>query len=425
MLFTGVTSIDLISFHDCLKQVPNTLIILNVMNNALELLAAESKSSAHLVIPLLHHMDKIFADMEERLPAQDGKESNDHRGKRVRMDIEGEEDDCDYEEEEEEDNDDVLFPFDDLEGEVGETSIAKLILKCFRYDLKKGCLHVCGAEEEIFKAAACCYPHLKDYSKKVFDDCVTVGVKKYNEVMDGQVVPRMCKEMEDCLEWAMGMYYEDPHDENDSPFRKALLYSKDGAKSICLSGDQGLVVDDEFRTYLNMRPTQLKKASTSVSRAKANGNSTRTSLDYEKEIAFINMLERIKRTRKMETIPLKYKTENMGGVEDCLACLCENEKVNTLHDMVFDRLQVYKPDSYEIISKWLESCLHYPATESACERFFRQLSLVVKKPGRTNMSPEKICEIAFLHNYAEEIYYLLGKGKKKDIDYHRVMIRDL
>ena len=50
---------------------------------------------------------------------------------------------------------------------------------------------------------------------------------------------------------------------------------------------------------------------------------------------------------------------------------------------------------------------------------------MVKKPGRTNMSPEKICEIAFLHNYAEEIYYLLGKGKKKDIDYHRVMIGDL
>ena len=42
--------------------------------------------------------------------------------------------------------------------------------------------------------------------------------EKYNEVMDGQVVPRMCKEMEDCLEWAMGMYYEDPHDENDSPY---------------------------------------------------------------------------------------------------------------------------------------------------------------------------------------------------------------
>ena len=433
LLYTGVTSIDLVSFHDCLMQLPNVLIILNVMNNALELLAAESKSSAHLVIPLLRHMNNIFKEMDEKLNTYQTTLTSDFVSKKRKMDkqpppqsinhsMDIESDDDDYEEEEE---DDILFSFTGNEEKVNETSIAKLILKCFRYELKEGCLNVTGMEEKIFKAAACCYPHLGDYSKKVLDECIEEGSKKYNEVLNGIELPRNCSTLANCLEAVMGNFFHDTHDEKDSPFRKALLYCKDGDKGVRLTGNHKLVVNDCFSKYLNMKPAQLSKTLVSVSRAKANNHSNRTTMDYDREIEFIKMLNEIKTSRTIQMIPPQYQEENKEEVGDCLACFIVNEKVETLYDMVFDRMEVCFPETFGFVSKWLGSCLHYPATESACERFFRQLSLVVKKPGRTSLSPEKTCQIAFLHNYAIEIYHLLGEGKKMKYDFYKIMFGDL
>ena len=116
------------------------------------------------------------------------------------MVIEGE--DEDYEEEE----DCALFPFNGDEEKVKEKPIDKLILKCFRYELKEGCLHVTGVEEEIFKAAACCYPHLGDYSKKVLEECIEEGSKKYEEVLKGVKLPRSYLLLKDCLTTLMGNF---------------------------------------------------------------------------------------------------------------------------------------------------------------------------------------------------------------------------
>ena len=102
-------------------------------------------------------------------------------------------------------------------------------------------------------------------------------------------------------------------------------------------------------------------------------------------------------------IPPQYQEENTG-VGEWLAYFIVNMKVETLYDMVFDRMEECFPETFEFVNTWLGSCLHYPVTESACERFFRQLPLVIKKPGRTNLLPEKTCQIAFLHNYAIETF---------------------
>ena len=95
-----------------------------------------------------------------------------HKQSTIRWITEG--DDDVYEEEE----DDILFSFTGNEEIVNETSIAKLILQCFRYELKEGCLNVTGMEEKIFKADACCYPHLGDYSKKVLEECIEKRIEK-------------------------------------------------------------------------------------------------------------------------------------------------------------------------------------------------------------------------------------------------------
>ena len=174
-----------------------------------------------------------------------------------------------------------------------------------------------------------------------------------------------------------------------------------------------------------MKPAQLSKAKVSVSRAMANKNSKRNEVDYEKELSFIDMLTLIKTSKTMMTIPNHYLEESVEGVGNCLACIVVDKKIETLYDMIFDRIEATFPETFGFVSTWFGSCLHYPATESACERFFRQLSLIVKKPGRTKMSQENTCQIAFIHNYANEIYCLLGEGKKMSYDFHKIIFGDI
>lgn len=60
LLCVGGNGIDLFDFHNCLIQVPGVLSLLNIMNNALELLAVENQCSAHLVVPLLYYLKQLF-----------------------------------------------------------------------------------------------------------------------------------------------------------------------------------------------------------------------------------------------------------------------------------------------------------------------------------------------------------------------------
>ena len=50
----------------------------------------------------------------------------------------------------------------------------------------------------------------------------------------------------------------------------------------------------------------------------------------------------------------------------------------------------------DAITLMYESCLHISATEADCERFFRILSLIVKKPYVVNIRKKKACMKAYL-----------------------------
>ena len=118
LCITGSNGIDLVAFHECLIQVLMVLSLLSIMNNALELLAVEKASSAHLVIPLLHHMKTIFSS-EQYIQTGRGRKAN--IDKVCEMEVE--------EEEEEEEDDDGLFELGNERACGDESSIPDLILK--------------------------------------------------------------------------------------------------------------------------------------------------------------------------------------------------------------------------------------------------------------------------------------------------------
>lgn len=69
------------------------------------------------------------------------------------------------------------------------------------------------------------------------------------------------------------------------------------------------------------------------------------------------------------------------------------------------------------VKRYYEAHLCLASTESDCERFFRHLSLIVKKQYRVCMGGSKACDLALLKYYSSMVYYLFGNGmcQKKSI----------
>ena len=61
-------------------------------------------------------------------------------------------------------------------------------------------------------------------------------------------------------------------------------------------------------------------------------------------------------------------------------------------------------------------------TEADCERFFRILSLFVKKQYRTNMKADTWCKLSFLKYYGKEIYFLFGYGQNENTRIENVLL---
>ena len=61
-------------------------------------------------------------------------------------------------------------------------------------------------------------------------------------------------------------------------------------------------------------------------------------------------------------------------------------------------------------------------TEADCERFFRILSLFVKKQYRTNMKADTWCKLSFLKYYGKEIYFLFGYGRNDKTNIENVLL---
>lgn len=405
---TGSNGIDLVAFHECLIQVPMVLSLLNIMNNALELLAVEKESSAHLVIPLLHHMKQVFSS-EQYMQKRRG----DNARKEGVCELE--------EEEEEEEEEDGLFEIGNEETCSVDATIPDLILKCFRYELNEGCLKLSEKEERIFKAAACCFVRVRDFSPEVFKLCEDEGRKKYKEyVVAKPDLARAYYSYDGFLNQILGSLRLETYPEDKSPFRKALIYRKDGDEGVYLKGIHSNDFNPSYAEYYNMNIRSLGKKRGSLQRALNNGR-TKNKEEIKGEIAFIDNMINIRKTKLNADVCKSYvmttgRYEVVSGVSSYVGM----ERVDSLYNMMTERLFEDNPISLADVKKWMQACLHYPATESACERFFRQLSLIVKKQYRTNMNGDKSCQISFLHYYAVQVYYLLGTGRENNHDLGKI-----
>ena len=203
------------------------------------------------------------------------------------------------------------------------------------------------------------------------------------------------------------------YSEDESPFRKALIYRKGGETGVYLKGVHRNDYDPLFSEYYNMNISNLEKKRKSLQAALNNGR-TRNKEEIRTTIAFIERIITIRRGKLDANVCADYvhnkeQYEVISGVSSYVG----NERFDDLYSMKTERLFERNPESLASVKEWMQASLHYPATESACERFFRQLSLIVKKQYRTKMSGDKSCQIAFLHYYAVQVYYLLGFGKER------------
>jgi len=129
-----------------------------------------------------------------------------------------------------------------------------------------------------------------------------------------------------------------------------------------------------------------------------------------------------------ERLVLLLKWKTIGGTEDryancpmsgeslvgydAIKVLVSEEKVAELYTF-HKKYEPSKMMAENPLRIMYESCLHIPATEADCERFFRILSLVVNKPYQVNINPERVCQIAFVKSFTDEIYYSIGVERSK------------
>ena len=144
----------------------------------------------------------------------------------------------------------------------------------------------------------------------------------------------------------------------------------------------------------------------------------------DEEIGYIEKIMASKRMKYDSEYFKKYIVRVDEEEREGLKQYVGDEKMEKLYDMRYDKITIDNPDIKEEVVGWMQSSLHCPATESACERFFRELSIVAKKPYRTNMNDQMYCQIAFIHHYAQQIYYLLGNGKREKYDLADVFLKE-
>ena len=121
----------IMSLHDYLQQLPEVLALLNVMNNALCILAVEKKPTSHLVLPILSCLKELLEDSKMG----------------------------------------VVY------------RVLKLILESFLFELNDGCLRISEGMKPYFMRASACYPSLRFIDESLAKDCMTVGEAFYQEIL--------------------------------------------------------------------------------------------------------------------------------------------------------------------------------------------------------------------------------------------------
>ena len=376
LLCTGVRGISLEDLHSCVKQLPEVLALLNVMNNALNLLTSEKKASSHLVLPVLLSMKKLFERVQDGLVYR----------------------------------------------------IPQLMVKSFLHELNEGCLSLTEKEMIPFKRASGCYPFLKDIAPELYECCMKQAEEYYQSILKGctrDQISLLCRCGERFETYLTSVVSLLPCGLKRSPndLTKALTYRKGGIDSVLLVGKLGVEMSSllECLVYLSEEDIDWSLNKLNKKRGKKNGKR-----NSAKAIA-----EQKKLLEKWKTIGGSYESDSgLASLPSSGTQLMYNDALKELVSDVpspdlLDFQVKYKSEKRKAkdpIAVMYESCLHVASTEADCERFFRILSLTVCKPYQVNINSSKACMIAFARNYAREIYYSMGNGKQQERSIYEIFL---
>ena len=365
-------TIDVIRLHSCLFQLPEVLVLLNLLNNAINLLAPEEEGSFHLVLPVLYKLRVMLH---------------------------------------------VFHP---------RESVGILIKKSLLYELDNGCLVIPDKNLQFYQCASACYPRLKDICKDIYDECMAVGEKCYSSYYNSldesqkELGTRSSESLHGIVESEV-LTLTKPKDDDIRALDYGLMYMEEDP---FLIGYISPVDDDNMDVLLCMSEAEITRLI----------KATRKSIKRKEDALKVKEDPRLREEKRvLESKQKIYELwkENGGSRDDDLirsmlpqAGVNQIEMDNHLSTMVSKKKgsnlycrynTLFRSKSYSKTYSpadlFVELCLCFASTEAACERFFRYLSLIEKKQYRLNLDGTKACQLAVLRYYSSEIYQWMGKGK--------------
>lgn len=214
------------------------------------------------------------------------------------------------------------------------------------------------------------------------------------------------------------------HDMIKKEVKNAIFFREGGAKNFFLFGELYDTFKYAFRHSFSLIPEievdQLQQSNSIVIKKKA-GRPKKNATILQDQLKMIE----------------NWKSN--GGAEDDNRPMTKlpNEKIGCQY---FDVVMTYTSDKKsqsifinpvaetkhgyqnKALRELYEYSLCTSPTEADCERFFRILSLFVKKQYRTNMKASTWCTLSFLKYYGREIYYLFGQGRNNDTSIEKVLL---
>lgn len=374
LAYEGRKGVDLEVVHDCLRQLPEVYGLLRIMNNALNLLAGET-TTAHLILPVLYWLKRIFTSLHGRL----------------------------------------------------HSKVAQLMLKSFLWELTDGCLVIPTEQLKYYRCAAACHPFLEKTTPELFEECMKEAEEQYAKILSAcsEEQRRSLSESRTSFSKYIKSVLDDVKNSEMltiDAIPNALKHHPKGIDGLRLRGDTGGLLSVEALNALVIRSKEsvekeLKRLERSLKSYR------KQNCDPSNIISRIRMLENWKLYGgSVDDEKTPATGEEAAYDTAVLLCMVSTTKVQHLFDFYEKDGSEAKPAS-DPITLMYENSLHISATEADCERFFRILSLVVKKPYVVNVGKEKACMKAFIRYYAREVYYAMGNGKEEKKSIYSIMFK--
>lgn len=362
---TNTYGIDVVSLYNCLKQLPEVLAVMNVMNNALNLLTPNN-CTAHLVLPIVYHMKSLLVD-----------------------------------------------------ARIGMVhSIPKKMIDSIVFEIEKGCLCISPEKLPLYQCASACYPYLKFIAESLYKDCMDVAEEKYAAILKAcsqETLNDLSLSRESFGGYTMTVVNSSKRSSipGKDTIPNCLKYCKDGMSRIVLRGELGDCESNTVQTIIGMTEDDIEKKIALLKRRIK--NKPKNSREFKQSVTELNTLLRWEDNGGSvddESVDTVDTIDEQPNLLDGVKSLVTATKKGDVHSIPTDE-ESTRGRPTDPITVMKESYLHLSATEADCERFFRILSQLTKRPYLTNIGKDKVCRIGFLIYYAEEIFYSMADGTNK------------